>query len=116
MRATTGSAALELLDSIRPDAAIVDLGLPDIDGWSVARTARQRCGDQPLRLVAMSGYGSEADRTRALDAGFDAHIVKPANIDEILRALTGSADARQSREPAPNGASQSSPPAMKCAP
>jgi CheY-like chemotaxis protein/anti-sigma regulatory factor (Ser/Thr protein kinase) len=106
-QASTGSAALELIASTEPDAAIVDLGLPDIDGWSVARSARAKLGGRPIRLVAMSGYGSEADRARAFDAGFDAHIVKPAHIDDILRALTEPGEAREPRESAPNGASPS---------
>jgi two-component system, sensor histidine kinase len=87
-QAGTGRAALELIQRIRPQAAIVDLGLPDLDGWSVARSVRETLHDLPILLVAMSGYGSDADRRRAVEAGFDAHIVKPAHIDDILRALS----------------------------
>jgi two-component system, sensor histidine kinase len=109
-RAGTGRAALELIEKLRPQAAIVDLGLPDVDGWSVARSVRQTLQDLPIFLVAMSGYGSDADRKRTTEAGFDAHIVKPAHIDEILRALSQVGQASEAspeiREGAPQPESQ----------
>jgi DNA-binding response OmpR family regulator len=105
-QAGTGRAALELIEQLRPEAAIVDLGLPDLDGWAVAKSVRETLSGIPILLVAMSGYGSDADRKRATEAGFDAHIVKPAHIDEILRALSkAEAGSRQSR-PTLDGAEQ----------
>jgi CheY-like chemotaxis protein len=59
-----------------PDIAFVDLGLPGIDGYEVARQVRARAG-RPIRLVALSGYGSAEYRERAFEAGFDDHIAKP---------------------------------------
>jgi PAS domain S-box-containing protein len=66
-----------------PDVAIVDLGLPGLDGYEVARVLRREFGPA-LRLIALTGYGQPADRQRALAAGFDAHLTKPANIDELI--------------------------------
>jgi two-component system, sensor histidine kinase len=90
--APNGAQGLELIERLRPDAAIVDLGLPDLDGWSVAREVRARLAGNGPRLIAMSGYGQESDRQLAREAGFDVHLVKPANIQAILSAL---ADTRR---------------------
>jgi signal transduction histidine kinase len=88
-----GPAAIELIVAEKPDVALIDIGLPDMDGYEVARTIRrQLAGDKP-RLIAMTGYGQASDRAAAFDAGFDAHIVKPASADKILRALYGTEEA-----------------------
>ncbi len=104
-QAATGKAALELIQQLEPDAALVDLGLPDVDGWAIAKSVRQNAKTHSIRLVAMSGYGSDADRARAFEAGFDAHIVKPAHIDEILRALTQAPSAAPTNSGSNHGAS-----------
>jgi signal transduction histidine kinase/CheY-like chemotaxis protein len=83
--ATSGRGGLELLADIRPDVAIVDIGLPDIDGYEVARQAKQAWPS--LRLVAMSGYGRPEDHERALAVGFDELLVKPATSLQLARAL-----------------------------
>ena len=81
-----GSAGLELIVADPPDIAIVDIGLPELDGFEVARRARAAVGNL-TRLVAMTGYSSPAVRTAALEAGFDMHVAKPctpARLAEIL--------------------------------
>lgn len=82
----SGEAALDLLDEYRPEVVVLDIGLPGMSGYEVARALRSRgCTAQ---LIALSGYGQEQDRARATAAGFDAHLVKPADTDALLRLLT----------------------------
>jgi two-component system, sensor histidine kinase len=88
-----GPAAIELIVAEKPDVALIDIGLPDMDGYEVARTIRRQLTDYKPRLIAMTGYGQASDRAAAFDAGFDAHIVKPASADKILRALYGTEEA-----------------------
>jgi len=72
----------------RPDAALVDIGLPGIDGYEVARRLRADPATSGIRLIALTGYGLEEDQRRVLAAGFDQHLVKPVAIDRLLDALT----------------------------
>ena len=88
-----GPAAIDLIVTERPDVALIDIGLPDMDGYEVARTIRRELADYKPRLIAMTGYGQASDRAAAFEAGFDAHIVKPASADKILRALYGTEEA-----------------------
>jgi signal transduction histidine kinase len=88
-----GPAAIQLIIAERPDVALIDIGLPDMDGYEVARTIREQLTDFKPRLIAMTGYGQASDRAAAFQAGFDAHIVKPASADKILRALYGTEEA-----------------------
>jgi CheY-like chemotaxis protein len=88
-----GPAAIELIVAQKPDVALIDIGLPDMDGYEVARSIRRRITDYKPRLIAMTGYGQASDRAAAFEAGFDAHIVKPASADKILRALYGTEEA-----------------------
>jgi CheY-like chemotaxis protein len=69
-----------------PDVALIDIGLPGLDGYQVARALRAAEGRR-IRLIALTGYGQPEDRQRALDAGFDAHLVKPVDVDELARVL-----------------------------
>ena len=85
-----GPSAIEMITREKPDVALIDIGLPNMDGYEVARTIRRALVDRKLRLIAMTGYGQASDRAAAFEAGFDAHIVKPASADKILRALYGS--------------------------
>jgi CheY-like chemotaxis protein len=84
-----GPTAIELIVAEKPDVALIDIGLPDMDGYEVARSIRRQLTDHKPRLIAMTGYGQASDRAAAFEAGFDAHIVKPASADKILRALYG---------------------------
>jgi CheY-like chemotaxis protein len=70
-----------------PDAVLLDLGLPDLDGFDVARRLRSAGGTRRARLVAISGWGSHADKQRSRDAGIDVHLTKPAALSEVLQAL-----------------------------
>jgi two-component system, sensor histidine kinase len=85
--ASDGLAGVELISRCRPDLAIVDIGLPKLDGYGVATEVRRRLGKGQTRLVAVSGYGQEADRKRSMEVGFDAHLVKPVDVDSILHLL-----------------------------
>jgi CheY-like chemotaxis protein len=86
-QAASGPDGLTCILSARPNAALIDIGLPGLDGYEVARRARDALGDS-LVLVAMSGYGQAEDRERAAQAGFDSHITKPASVEEIQAALS----------------------------
>jgi signal transduction histidine kinase len=86
-----GPSAIEAIRREQPDVALIDIGLPEMDGYAVARAVRSEQGKRPLRLIAMTGYGQASDRESAFAAGFDAHIVKPASADKILNALYGPA-------------------------
>ena len=82
-----GPSAVRVISAEKPDVALIDIGLPDMDGYEVARTLRRDMTEHRVRLIAMTGYGQATDRAAALQAGFDAHIVKPASADKIMRAL-----------------------------
>jgi signal transduction histidine kinase len=70
-----------------PAAALVDIGLPGIDGYEVARRLRQDPATRGIRLIALTGYGLAEDQRRVLEAGFDQHLVKPVSMDQLLEAL-----------------------------
>lgn len=76
--------ALALADVFRPEVAVLDIGLPAMDGYQLALEVRARLGDAPLTLIALSGYGQERDRERSRAHGFTAHLVKPAEVSELL--------------------------------
>jgi CheY-like chemotaxis protein len=78
-----------------PEVVLLDIGLPGMDGYEIAREWRRRFGSG-TQLVALTGYGSAEDRRRTAQAGFDAHLVKPVAIDQLLPFLHGAAaDAPQ---------------------
>jgi CheY-like chemotaxis protein/anti-sigma regulatory factor (Ser/Thr protein kinase) len=78
--------ALERTDASRPDVAVLDIGLPGIDGYELADRLRQRDG-QRLTLIAVTGYGQPGDKARAITAGFDAHFVKPVDFKQLVATL-----------------------------
>ena len=82
-----GQTALEMASQHHPDVVLLDIGLPVIDGYEVARRCRARPELQPMTLVAMTGYGQDSDRQRSQEAGFDAHLVKPVDLDDLLSLL-----------------------------
>ena len=84
-----GLAALELVTHREPDVILSDLGLPGMDGYELARQLRDRAGLEHVVLVALSGYGRDEDKQRALDAGFDHHLVKPPDLDLLANLLRG---------------------------
>jgi signal transduction histidine kinase/ActR/RegA family two-component response regulator len=89
--ARDGAQALEILRSYDPAVVLLDIGMPGMDGYEVARRIRSRFAERRPVLVAMTGWGQEEDRRRARAAGFDHHLIKPAEI-ESLRALLGSVE------------------------
>lgn len=82
-----GISALELAKSFRPDVALVDIGLPAMDGYQLARRLRQLPELRATRLFAVTGYGQLADRIRSAQAGFDRHLVKPVDLEELRRLI-----------------------------
>lgn len=84
--ARDGIEGVKVLVDERPDLALVDLGLPGIDGYQVARQTRDQIGNEVV-LVAVSGFGQPEDKRRALDSGFDEHITKPADVKDIENVL-----------------------------
>jgi signal transduction histidine kinase/CheY-like chemotaxis protein len=78
--------ALTRWQTFRPHAAVLDVGLPRVDGYELARLVRADYGTEPT-LIAATGYGQEADRQRAASAGFDCHFVKPVDVQDIARVL-----------------------------
>lgn len=86
--AVDGVEGLALIRNEKPDVALIDLGLPGLDGCTLARQLRSECPDLTTRLVALTGYGHSSDVQRTKDAGFAAHVVKPATVAMILEALT----------------------------
>jgi signal transduction histidine kinase/CheY-like chemotaxis protein len=71
----------------RPDLALIDIGLPGLDGYEVARRLRAALDGRPLRLIALTGYDQPEDRRRAFDAGFDAYLIKPVDLAKLERLL-----------------------------
>lgn len=82
-----GPEAVDVILAEQPDVALIDIGLPGIDGHEVARRLRAAPEGRDLVLVALTGYGRPDDARRAREAGFDAHLVKPVDIDELVRML-----------------------------
>jgi len=85
LTAADGPAGLRLMAEARPDIALVDIGLPEMDGYEVAKRVRVLDG-APL-LIAVTGYGQRQDREKAHAAGFDAHLTKPFSYEELLRTI-----------------------------
>jgi CheY-like chemotaxis protein len=81
------SEALALADALRPHIAIIDIGLPVMDGYTLARELRSRLSAAPPLLVALTGYSQDRDRVRSEEAGFAAHLVKPVDADELVQIL-----------------------------
>jgi PAS domain S-box-containing protein len=80
-------SALELVARFRPDIAVVDIGLPVMNGYELARRLREQLGHEKLRLIAVTGYGQDTDRARAFAVGFDHHLIKPIELDALLSLL-----------------------------
>ena len=82
-----GEAALTAAEHAEPHVGILDLGLPRIDGFELARRIRQLPWGRRTLLIALSGWGQEEDRIRSREAGFDLHLVKPVDSQALLRIL-----------------------------
>ena len=86
--ACDGKDGLELARSLAPDVVLVDIGLPDIDGYEVARRLRNNPATSRLRLIAVTGYGTQEDRRSALAAGFNDHLAKPVEVTSLQSLLS----------------------------
>jgi CheY-like chemotaxis protein len=86
-QAEDGAAAVAMFPAVRPEVAVVDIGLPHMDGYEVARHIRSEPGGREVRLIALTGYGLPEDRERSRAAGFDRHLVKPALPEDLRREL-----------------------------
>jgi two-component system, OmpR family, response regulator len=87
--AKSGAEALEQFDVYRPDILLLDIGLPDLSGYEVAREVRLRDRGRSIFIVALTGWGSETDRATSVAAGIDMHVLKPptgAKFEEIFAA------------------------------
>jgi CheY-like chemotaxis protein len=91
-----GAEALDVLVDFRPEVALLDLGLPAMDGYELARRIRDALGAGGVKLVAITGYGQEADRRLALEVGFDVHLIKPIDFS-VLDELVAGAPAPDAR-------------------
>jgi PAS domain S-box-containing protein len=101
-----GREAVEAAERMRPHAVLLDIGLPGLNGYEVCRRIRDKSWGAGVLLVAVTGWGQEADRQRSRDAGFDTHVVKPIDHDALMRLLatlpaeaTGPAEARLTERP-----------------
>jgi CheY-like chemotaxis protein len=83
-----GLAAVHAVDEWQPHIVLLDIGLPGIDGYEVARRVRQSAFGKGVVLVALTGWGQDKDRERASDAGFDLHWVKPVGLDKLKEIST----------------------------
>jgi CheY-like chemotaxis protein len=87
LQASNGTDGLQMVKDYQPDITMVDIGLPGIDGHEVARRIRADASVSDMPLIALTGYGMEHDRQRAIDAGFNLHLVKPASTSELIKAI-----------------------------
>ncbi len=88
-----GPAALRIAEEFHPDIAVLDIGLPDMDGYELAGKLRDQPSLGKLRMIALTGYGQQDDVRRALDAGFAEHLVKPVDIVRFREAVIRLAEA-----------------------
>jgi two-component system CheB/CheR fusion protein len=89
-----GPAALNIVHEFHPDAALIDIGLPVMDGCELARRLRKSPGCEKISLIALTGYGQESDRQRVREAGFDEHVIKPVDpvrIGALINRIVGKA-------------------------
>lgn len=90
--AYNGAAGVNLVTEFRPSVVFLDLGMPDMNGFETARHIRAEAAGQKACLVALTGWGQDADKRRTREAGFDRHLVKPADMDAIEEILASSTD------------------------
>ena len=82
-----GLAAVEAAGTFRPDVILLDIGMPKMNGYDACRAIRQQPWSEGMVIVALTGWGQEADRRRSADAGFDHHMVKPVEVDALTKLL-----------------------------
>ncbi|HKU48171.1 MAG TPA: response regulator, partial [Burkholderiales bacterium] len=82
-----GFAALAAVSEFRPEVVLLDIGMPGLDGYEVARRLRATQRGAELRIIAITGWGQEADRVKSSAAGFDVHLVKPVEPADLAKVL-----------------------------
>ena len=82
-----GDEALRRLDEVAPTLLVLDLSMPNMDGYALARAIRARAAFATVPIVALSGFGSDADRTKSREAGFDRHVLKPFDLADLERMV-----------------------------
>jgi CheY-like chemotaxis protein len=92
-RASDGQEAFQQAESMRPRCVLLDLGMPVMDGYEVARKIRAEPWGKDMVLIAISGRSQPRDREHAFASGFNKHFAKPVDFDSLLQALTGTPDA-----------------------
>jgi two-component system CheB/CheR fusion protein len=97
--AVDGTQGIEAALRLAPDVALIDLGLPEVDGYEVARQIRRRSRANPMMLVAVTGYGRSEDQRRSAEAGFDLHCVKPVDPGKLAAILDWRPQGRGLQEP-----------------
>jgi CheY-like chemotaxis protein len=95
-----GLEALGLAEAFRPEVVLLDLGMPEMDGYEACRRLREQPWGNPMAVVAVTGWGREDDRRRTQLAGFDQHLVKPVAPDVIASVLSGFGQERFYSSPA----------------
>ena len=86
--APSAGKARALAMSDQPDVALVDIGLPVMDGYGLATRVREKLGPDRVRLIAMTGFGQPSDRQRSREAGYDDHVVKPPAVETLRKILS----------------------------
>jgi CheY-like chemotaxis protein len=82
-----GPSALQIAGDFRPELALLDIGLPVMDGYELGRRLSKTPGCENVKLVALTGYGQSTDRERSREAGFEEHLVKPIDLERILAVI-----------------------------
>ena len=85
--AHSGREALDLTEQHRPEVVFLDIGMPDLNGYEVAAAIRRRAWGKKIYLLAVTGWGQSEDKERALAAGFDRHLTKPVDLDQVESLL-----------------------------
>jgi CheY-like chemotaxis protein len=86
--ANDGESGVALILGSPPDIALVDILLPDIDGYEVATRVRRQLGPERVRLIALTGFATESNQARSAAAGFEAYLVKPTDLDSLIRLFS----------------------------
>jgi CheY-like chemotaxis protein len=95
--ASEGMAALKIAEDFRPDVVLLDIGLPGMNGFEVAHRLRTQPESRDALLIALTGYGEAESRSRSVQAGFDFHMVKPADVNLLLSMLADPQQARKAK-------------------
>jgi two-component system OmpR family response regulator len=93
-----GAEALAACGTFRPDACLLDIGMPGMDGYELARLLRERFADRPPVFATMTAYGDYAHLERAVDAGFDLQFTKPVDVHEVVEQLEGTVRKEEQTE------------------